>query len=460
LATGYSKYTRVIYLIGDIILVNLSFCSAFYLKYHSLDISLQDGYSFLAVYYNLAWIGTAFFLNIYDTSRVEQLYDTILRSFKLLFFHVSLVTVFIVAYNGFFYSREHLMLTYLFISFLIILWRAICLNFFRIYRKAGGNYRRVVIVGYSDIAKDLKCFFNGNPHYGYQFLGFFDDTMENVPDKKGKIEDLKTFALDNQVDEIYCTMPDIDNKQINEIIDFAEISSIHVKVVPDFREINYRKISIDYYDFFPVLTFREIPLDDLLNKVAKRAFDIIFSLVVLVFIASWLFPMLAFLIRLDSSGPILFKQKRSGKDNKDFWCFKFRSMYVNDESDFKQATRNDSRITRIGRILRKTNLDEMPQFINVLLGHMSVVGPRPHPIKLNENYQTTIDRYMDRHLVKPGVTGLAQVKGYRGETAHPQLMKNRVRVDLFYIENWSFILDLKIIFMTVASMLKGDRNAF
>jgi lipopolysaccharide/colanic/teichoic acid biosynthesis glycosyltransferase len=187
---------------------------------------------------------------------------------------------------------------------------------------------------------------------------------------------------------------------------------------------------------------------------------VLFSLLVIVFVYPWLLPIIALLIKIDSRGPIFFWQQRSGRNNQNFWCLKFRSMYVNDESNFKQATRDDNRITRVGRILRKTNLDEMPQFFNVLLGHMSVVGPRPHPIKLDENFRTIIERYDERNLVKPGVTGLAQVKGYRGETAHPQLMKNRVRVDLFYIENWTFILDLKIIFLTVTSMMRGDRNAF
>ncbi len=178
------------------------------------------------------------------------------------------------------------------------------------------------------------------------------------------------------------------------------------------------------------------------------------------FVFPWLLPVIALLIKLDSSGPVFFWQQRSGKNNQNFWCLKFRSMYSDNVSGFKQATRDDSRITRVGRFLRKTNLDEMPQFFNVLLGHMSVVGPRPHPIVLDENFRDVIERYDERNLVKPGVTGLAQVKGYCGETAHPQLMKNRVRVDLFYIENWSFVLDIKIIYLTISGMMRGDQNAF
>ncbi len=328
------------------------------------------------------------------------------------------------------------------------------------FRTSGRNRRRVVIVGISEIASQLKKFFNINPQYGYQFLGFFDDRAASTEDLKGKVADVKEYVLANEVDEIYCTMTEVNNRQVNELLDFAEKNHVHVKVVPDFREINYRKIEIDFYDDFPVLTFREIPLDDVLNQVAKRSFDVLFSFLVIVFVFPWLLPIIALLIKIDSRGPVFFWQQRSGRNNQNFWCLKFRSMYVNDGSDFKQATRDDDRITRVGRILRKTNLDEMPQFFNVFLGQMSVVGPRPHPIKLDENFRTIIERYDERNMVKPGVTGLAQVKGYRGETAHPQLMKNRVRVDLFYIENWTFILDLKIILLTVTSMMRGDRNAF
>jgi Undecaprenyl-phosphate glucose phosphotransferase len=311
------------------------------------------------------------------------------------------------------------------------------------------------------MAKELRNFFQTNPQFGYRFLGFFDNRAVNLNNEvKGDLQDVKGYSLLHEVDEIYCVKPDIGNKWINDLIDFAENNLIRVKVIPDFRGINYRKINIDFYGHFPVITFREIPLDDVLNQLTKRTFDIIFSLIILIFVASWLFPIIALLVRLDSPGPVFFRQKRSGRGNQDFWCWKFRTMYVNGESHIKQAVRNDSRITPVGRILRKTNLDELPQFFNVLLGNMSVVGPRPHMLAHTEEYSKVIDKYMMRHHVKPGVTGLAQAKGYRGETINPQSMKNRIRVDTFYVENWSLLLDLKIIFMTISSMIKGDRNAF
>ncbi len=450
----------MVYLTGDIILINLSISLAYFLRFGNLDVMTQPAYLVLGFYFNVVWLAVAFILKTYNISRVAHYTQIAQDLLKLLFFHASLVTVFIVAIKGYNYSREHLIVTYLLTSASVVAWRLGCVKIFRMFRVAGRNRKRVVIVGVSEIAGQLKKFFNINPQYGYQFMGYFDDHASNSDDVRGRVSDVKDYVLANQVDEIYCTMTQVNNRQVNDLLDFAEKNHVHVKVVPDFREINYRKIDIDFYDDFPVLTFREIPLDDVLNQVAKRAFDIVFSLLVIVFVFPWLLPVIALLIKLDSSGPVFFWQQRSGKNNQNFWCLKFRSMYSDNVSGFKQATRDDSRITRVGRFLRKTNLDEMPQFFNVLLGHMSVVGPRPHPIVLDENFRDVIERYDERNLVKPGVTGLAQVKGYRGETAHPQLMKNRVRVDLFYIENWSFVLDIKIIYLTISGMMRGDQNAF
>ena len=210
----------------------------------------------------------------------------------------------------------------------------------------------------------------------------------------------------------------------------------------------------------PIITLRDEPLTDFVNRVIKRIFDILFSLFVILFILSWLFPIIAIIIKLNSKGPVLFKQKRSGIDNKEFICYKFRSMTVNRDSDSKQATMNDTRVTRIGKFLRKTSLDEFPQFINVLIGDMSIVGPRPHMIKHTNEYSALIQKYMVRQLVKPGITGAAQVRGFRGETKSLKDMEGRIRLDVWYIENWSFWLDINIIFKTIWNSLKGDDKAF
>lgn len=196
------------------------------------------------------------------------------------------------------------------------------------------------------------------------------------------------------------------------------------------------------------------------NPTIKRVFDVVFSLLVIVFFLSWIYLILAILIKLESRGPVIFRQKRTGRNNEDFWCYKFRSMRMNDDSHRKQAHRNDERITRIGRFLRKSSLDEFPQFVNVLIGNMSVVGPRPHMLKHTEEYKYCVDNYMSRHCMKPGITGWAQINGFRGETQKIHLMEKRVEHDMWYLENWSPSLDIKIILLTMLHIVKGNENAF
>jgi putative colanic acid biosynthesis UDP-glucose lipid carrier transferase len=215
----------------------------------------------------------------------------------------------------------------------------------------------------------------------------------------------------------------------------------------------------------PIINLRNLPLDNLDNRVLKRAFDILFSTLIIVLVFSWLFPIIAILIKLSSKGPVFFRQERWGLNNKSITCYKFRSMMntskdLDESGKYQQAQKNDPRITKIGAFLRKTNLDEMPQFINVLLGSMSVVGPRPHPVPLNLQSKEHVENYMMRHLVKPGITGWAQVNGYRGETRAVYLMKKRVEHDVWYLENWTFWLDQQIIIQTLVNMVKGDKNAF
>jgi exopolysaccharide biosynthesis polyprenyl glycosylphosphotransferase len=244
------------------------------------------------------------------------------------------------------------------------------------------------------------------------------------------------------------------------LVRYTESHFLKIKLLPDIKGLIFDDLELEFYSNLPIVSFRREPLQNEMNAALKRVFDVVFSSLVLVSICSWLFPIIAILIRLDSKGPVFFFQKRSGRAGKDFLCMKFRTMVVNEEADTRQATRNDNRITRLGRFLRETNIDELPQFINVLLGDMSVVGPRPHMIRHTEEYSKTISNYMLRHLIKPGVTGLAQAKGYRGQTNDNYSMRNRVRVDILYIERWSFFLDIKVIGLTLINMMRGQDNAY
>jgi putative colanic acid biosynthesis UDP-glucose lipid carrier transferase len=198
----------------------------------------------------------------------------------------------------------------------------------------------------------------------------------------------------------------------------------------------------------------------MLRRFFKRSFDILFSLFIILFVFSWLYPILAILIRLESRGPVFFAQLRTGRNGSQFKCYKFRSMYENADAHRRQATRNDGRITRVGAVMRKTSLDELPQFFNVLVGHMSIVGPRPHMVVHTEEYSRLTDKYKTRHLLRPGITGWAQILGLRGEVKSPDAMLKRLDADVWYLKNWSFLLDLKIIFLTFWITLKGDKNAY
>lgn len=215
-----------------------------------------------------------------------------------------------------------------------------------------------------------------------------------------------------------------------------------------------------YSGYIPIILGRTIPLDEFFHKIVKRLFDITFSILIIVGILSWLIPIMAVIIKLDSKGPVFFVQKRNGLNNREFKCFKFRSMEVNELADIEQVSKNDARITKVGKFIRKTSIDELPQFLNVLLGDMSVVGPRPHMVSHTNMYAERIDKFMVRHFIKPGITGLAQTKGFRGEVESDNDIINRVRYDIFYMEKWSILLDLKIIFNTVYNTLKGDQKAY
>jgi putative colanic acid biosysnthesis UDP-glucose lipid carrier transferase len=240
----------------------------------------------------------------------------------------------------------------------------------------------------------------------------------------------------------------------------ADQACIRFRIIPDLTHFIRKPVHIDYLNDMPVLSLRKEPLDDVGNRIKKRFYDIVVSSLVILFILSWLVPIIALLIWLDNRGPVFFIQQRSGKDGKPFNCIKFRSMKVNKESDSKMASKGDSRITKLGRFLRKSSLDELPQFFNVFMSDMSVVGPRPHMVKQTDDYSKIINHYMIRHFLKPGITGWAQIHGYRGEIKLIEDINGRVEYDLWYLENWSLWLDTRIIVLTAFNMAKGEKNAY
>jgi putative colanic acid biosynthesis UDP-glucose lipid carrier transferase len=320
----------------------------------------------------------------------------------------------------------------------------------------GGNFRRVVLLGSPKSIAPLQSFFTENPDYGYLLEKKFDANIF----QNNSVKECCDFVLENKIDEMYCAIDDLTQKQISDLVYFADNNLKTLKFIPNENQILSRNFTFDYYDYIPVLSLRTIVLDDSLNKSVKRVFDLLFSTMVIVGILTWLTPILAIIIKLESKGPLFFVQKRNGLNYHEFDCYKFRSMNLNSEAHIEQVSKNDPRITRVGRFLRKTSIDELPQFINVFLGQMSVVGPRPHMVSHTEMYAQRVNKFMVRHFVKPGITGLAQTKGYRGEVEKEADIINRVKYDIFYMENWSILLDIKIIFMTIFNTVKGEDKAY
>jgi putative colanic acid biosysnthesis UDP-glucose lipid carrier transferase len=317
--------------------------------------------------------------------------------------------------------------------------------------------RKVVVFGSGKMTEKLAGFFNSEKSLGYKFMGAFD---VNHPERN--VEALKAYCREEKIDEIYFTRSLNEQELINDIADFADSNFIYFRIANN--ELNKfqnreREVISYFIDEVPVIALRNEPLSSRFNQIVKRGFDIVFSLLALAFLVPFVFPFIALAIKLESRGPIFFVQKRPGYKNQLFGCFKFRSMTVNNDGA-KQATKNDKRITKVGAFLRKTSLDELPQFINVLLGDMSVVGPRPNMVNQLEQYSQIINNYSFRHFVKPGITGLAQVNGFRGETDTLDKMEKRVEFDLKYMETWSLWLDIKIVFLTVYNIVKGEENAY
>jgi undecaprenyl-phosphate galactose phosphotransferase/putative colanic acid biosynthesis UDP-glucose lipid carrier transferase len=364
---------------------------------------------------------------------------------------------------------SRLRIAYFYAVFFIFLvsFRIFYMKFLKFVRNQGFNFRKVIIVGANSMGERMNRILSKDLTYGYQVVGFFDDKVDtyeilNAP-VLGAFEDVEQFLSTNTIDEMYVALH-IDNiAVINQLTSLCERYMVRIRYIPDFQQYTKtNRVQVSFYGNgnIPVLMLRKEPLEIPVNRITKQLFDFCFSLFVIVFIFSWLFPIIILLIKLDSKGPIFFVQQRSGRDNQSFLCYKFRTMYVNDKSDIAQATKNDSRITKVGSFLRKTSLDELPQFFNVLLGAMSVVGPRPHMLSHTEHYSELIDNFLVRHYAKPGITGWAQINGFRGQTKALADMEARVEYDIWYIENWNFILDLKIIWKTFTAVFAGDEQAF
>lgn len=411
------------------------------------------------LYYNVVWLFTAYALHYYPTSRKERFFTNIQKP-------IQLYIIFTLAYFAWFGARDvvleqtgfHfkvLLATY----GLLMLYRALFYYARARYRSEGGNTVRVVVIGRDRNLKKIRKVFD-EPELGYRYMGYFDNSISASPTYLGKLEESFSYIIENRVEQIFCIASKLSQPQLFNLIAFADNNLKKLKIIPDNKEIFTRAMTIELYDNIPVLNLRELPLERTSAQFTKRLFDIFFALIVIIFILTWLCPLLFVIMRFESGEPLFFKQRRHGVNKKVFWCYKFRSMKTTKDANTKMMTKNDKRVTKLGKLLRRTSIDELPQFYNVLLGDMSVVGPRPHMELHTEQFQTSVDKYLVRHFVKPGITGLAQIRGYRGEIMEQADIINRTRLDIFYVEKWSLFLDIKIIVKTVLNAVRGEEKAY
>ena len=408
------------------------------------------------LFVGICWIVISMQIDFYRIRRNTELSTLFIKIVKQGLFFLFVV----FAFFGYFYQINQesvFIINYFGMTMGVIALLKLSLFFFlKNYRSVlGGNYRTVAILGKNQETEKLHKFFKTHDDLGYRSVDFID-----VRQNEFDLTDFMESVMDRKIDEIFCSVKELSNDQLLDLTDFADNNLRTLKFIPDTEEVLSKQLQYDFYGLTPVLSLREIPLDDLANKIFKRTFDIVFSLLVILGLLSWLIPVIALVIKIESRGPVFFKQKRNGLDYGEFTCYKFRSMVPNKIAHLNQVTRGDKRITKIGRFLRKSSIDELPQFFNVLIGDMSVVGPRPHMVSHTNMYAQRIDKFMVRHFVKPGITGLAQVSGYRGEVETEEDIKGRVRNDIIYIENWSLGMDIKIIFKTISNVFAGEEKAY
>jgi len=411
-------------------------------------INLQNLSSYL-LHGNLSWIITYFIFAKKNLFLRDGYFNRIKRITYRIF--IFLIIALLLAY--FFmprttYSRIFL-LEYTLVFYVgKLIYYYILYRYLKAMREKGIHVNRVIIVGLNDTARQLKRLIQYNPSLGYKFIGYVSEegSSKNL---LGSTDELETIIKQQGVELVFVTLSIFnESTKSKDFLRLCNKVGVRLRFVPENQQWFKNRINMESVGQLVLINPQEIPLDVFESQVFKRMFDIVFSFLVITFLLSFLIPILALLIKLNSKGPVFFVQKRTGINNKTFKCLKFRSMKVNNESDEKQATEGDKRITALGNFLRKSNFDELPQFFNVFFGQMSVVGPRPHMLKHTELYSGLIERYLVRHYVKPGITGFAQVSGYRGETDELWKMEKRVQYDMQYLENWNFWWDIKIIIMT------------
>jgi len=453
----------ILRLLSDLFLLNIAFLLAAVLS-QSIEVLIPRYYMFfLLVGLNILWILLSNASGFYDDFHSRNFPFQFVNILKETLAQVIVSILFIFIAKEELFTRNFIIiytvLLILFISLRTIVFRKVLKSL----RRKGKNIRNLLIIGTGEVAYNFKDMINSNADFGYHFAGFV--TTENddpVNDAVGSTDQLEKLISELSIDEVVIALKDKTDEFLDEVIIICNRNAVKTHIIPDYFKFVSNRFQVSMFGNFPIITARTEPLEEAQWRFFKRAFDLVFSLSVVVFIFSWLYPIIFILTKFSSPGPVFFIQDRVGSRNEKFKCYKFRTMKVSPKElsyNFQPVVENDPRVTKVGRFLRKSNLDELPQFINVLKGEMSVVGPRPHAVLYDQKYGKIVDAIRLRHNVKPGITGWAQVHGFRGdvpdEEENIRRTRKRIEHDIWYIENWSITLDFQIILITIWQMLRG-----
>lgn len=448
----------------DFFLINISFLIASILS-HTSDLSPEKNNPYLLLLIlNFVWF--------FYTNSSEFYEEFLIRPFPIQIYNIFKLSAVISIFNILFlflikqqlFTRNFIVINGLLVFIMITIRSIIFKAALRTLRNKGKSIRNLLIIGANKIGEKFREVIIKNPEYGHKFVGFINNEPSDYV--LGTFSELDKIIKDKNVEDVVIALHTDSGVDLDKIVSVCNINAVKIHVIPDYFKFLSGRFQISSVSNLPVITIRDEPLNEFFRRFIKRFFDIIFSLLIIVFVLSWLMPIVLLLIKLDSPGPSLFIQERFGMKRKPFRCLKFRTLAHNKNIsvEFEPIIKKDPRVTRIGKILRKTNLDELPQFINVLKGDMSIVGPRPLTKGVDEVYQKAHKEVKMRYNVRPGITGWSQINGLRGEVAgeeqNRQHIKEKMKFDLWYIENWSVTFDIQIILITIWQMIRGDTKGF
>lgn len=455
----YGRFLRGIMVLGDYAVLNIAYLFTLLL---TMPGSVFES-RWIWLIANISFIPSVFLFSDIHLTRIFYADRVALTALKSSAMQVAVWLTLLYIFDIFDAGARGVLLYSFLFYMLLSVWWLFSRKVLKRLRRMGFNYKRTIVVGGGPTGMEVIHELQSDAGYGYKLMGVFDDNPIHLEGTDspfiGNVDKVPQFVHDNRIDIIYYTLDAEDEETVRKLMLVAEEESADFVYVPKFHRILSGQFQLSSVGNLPALTHNLTPLNLRRNRLLKRFFDLMVSVPFLI-ISPLIFIPVAIAIKMTSPGPVFFKQKRTGFHGKEFVCYKFRTMKVNADSDSIQATKDDPRKTKFGDFLRRSSIDELPQFFNVLIGNMSVVGPRPHMVSHTEEYSALIEKYMVRHSVKPGITGWAQVNGYRGGTKHLWQMEKRVEFDVWYIRNWNIFLDVKIVFLTMFNALRGEQNAY